>query len=103
MNVVSELVKTYVGYGTVLFTMVYFFYTAALYVPETESRVGLGFSLFDFMFFVYTFEETALPPLDVLPYFMIFDIGLKVNFLALLIDKVVGKGQYHKLFGVVCI
>ncbi len=103
MNVVCELVETYIGYGAVLLVMVYFFHWAALNVPETESGVGLGFSFFDFVLFINTFEETALPPLNVFPYFMVLDVGLKVYFLALLIDEVVGEGQNHELFGVVSV
>ena len=103
MNVVGKLVETDVGYGAVLLVVVHFFHWAALDVPETESGVGLGFTLFDFVLLVNTFEETALPPLDVLPYFMVLDVGLKVNFLALFVNKMVSKRQHHELFGIVSV
>ena len=76
VEVVCKLIEAYVGYGAVLLMSVYFFHAAALYVPETESWVDLWFSLLYFVLFIYAFKKTALPPLNVFPYLMVFYVLL---------------------------
>jgi hypothetical protein len=91
MHVVSELVETYVRNCVAFLVVVHFLHTAALNVPQTESRVDFGLALLYFMFLVNAFQQTALPPLYVLPDLVLLDVGLEVDLFSLLVEKVVGK------------
>ncbi len=103
MKVVGELIKTNVDNRVVFLVVVDFLHAAALNVPEAESRVGFGLSLLHFVFLVNAFEQTALPPLYVLPDLVLLNVGLEVDLLPLLVDKVVGKRQHHELLRVVSV
>jgi hypothetical protein len=43
------------------------------------------------MFLVNAFQQTAFPPLYVLPDLVLLDVGLEVDLFSLLVEKVVGK------------
>jgi hypothetical protein len=91
VNVVSELVETYVRNCVAFLVVVHFLHTAALNVPQTESRVDFRLALLYFMFLVNAFQQTAFPPLYVLPDLVLLDVGLEVDLFSLLVEKVVGK------------
>lgn len=97
MKVICELVEANVNNITVLLIWVNFFQAATLYIPETKSWVAFGLSLFYFMLLINALNQTALPPLEVFPYFVLLDVSLEVNFLSLFIDEVIREGQDHKL------
>ena len=55
------------------------------------------------MFFIDTFQKRTFPPLDIFPDLVLLDVVLEVDFLSLVVHKVVGEGEHHKLFGVVSV
>lgn len=97
MDVVSKLVETYVSNRVAFFVVVKFLHAAALNVPQTESRVRFRLALLYFMLLVNAFQQTALPPLYVLPDLVLLNVRLEVDLFSLVVYKVVGKRQHHEL------
>jgi len=95
VNIVCQLVESNVTYCQFLRTIT-FFNGRALNIPDAYDC--LIFFNFDFALLVNTFEQTALPPPNILPNLMIFNKLLNILFFALLIFEIVSQRKYHKLF-----